>query len=262
MRISLLADGRVEAHAPEGTDAEAVVRAVRQRARWIWQQLDAWRARRVHVLPRAYVSGESHFFLGRRHVLKVRVAADAVPGVKLLRGRLDVTAPDARADTVRALLRGWYQTRAAEVFARRLALLAGQTGWLTAPPDMRLLNMRTQWGSCSPGGLLILNPALVKAPGPCIDYVLGHELCHLREHNHGDRFHALLERLVPDTTASPSAPHPRTSATKATPSCVPHAKPLASRSACRRTGDRPGTMAGKPIWTATFASANAFRRRG
>lgn len=92
VRISLLTDGRVEAHAPDGTDAEAVVRTVRRRARWIWQQLDAWRARRVHVLPRAYVSGESHFYLGRRHVLKVHVAADAVPGFKLLRGRLDVTA--------------------------------------------------------------------------------------------------------------------------------------------------------------------------
>lgn len=58
--------------------------------------------------------------------------------------------------------------------------------------------MKTQWGSCSPGGGLILNPALVKAPSARIDYVLSHELCHLREHNHSDRFYALLGRLVPD----------------------------------------------------------------
>src|SRR4051812_36220268 len=101
VRINLLPDGRVQVHAPDGASTEAVVQAVRKRARWIWQQLVAWRERRAHVLPREYVSGESHFYLGRRHVLKVYVSKDAEPGVKMLRGRLDVTAPDAQAKTIK-----------------------------------------------------------------------------------------------------------------------------------------------------------------
>ena len=58
--------------------------------------------------------------------------------------------------------------------------------------------MRRQWGSCSPTGTLLLNLHLVKAPARCIDYVLFHELCHLREHNHSKAFYTLLERFLPD----------------------------------------------------------------
>ncbi|WP_254426989.1 RhuM family protein [Herbaspirillum sp. VT-16-41] len=61
--------------------------------------------------------------------------------------------------------------------------------------------MRSQWGSCSPKGEILLNPHLVKAPRPCIEYVLAHELCHLREHNHSDRFYRLLSRVLQDWEA-------------------------------------------------------------
>ncbi|MEJ2632642.1 MAG: M48 family metallopeptidase [Acidihalobacter sp.] len=62
---------------------------------------------------------------------------------------------------------------------------------------MRLLAMKTQWGSCSPRGTLTMNPHLVKAPRECIDYVLLHELCHLAEHNHSDRFYRLMGQVMP-----------------------------------------------------------------
>lgn len=62
---------------------------------------------------------------------------------------------------------------------------------------MRLQIMKVQWGSCSPAGRLTLNPDLVKAPRECIDYVLLHELCHLKEHNHSRNFYRLLERHLP-----------------------------------------------------------------
>ena len=104
VRISVLPDGGVQALASEGTDPKTVVHAVRQRAQWIWKQLEAQRARHAHLLPREYVSGESHFYLGRRHVLKVQVSTAETPGVSMLRGRLEVTAPDPAAKTVRRLL--------------------------------------------------------------------------------------------------------------------------------------------------------------
>ena len=62
---------------------------------------------------------------------------------------------------------------------------------------MRLQTMKVQWGSCSPAGRLTLNPHLIKVPGECIDYVLLHELCHLKEHNHSQKFYKLLERYLP-----------------------------------------------------------------
>jgi predicted metal-dependent hydrolase len=118
--------------------------------------------------------------------------------VKLLRGRLEVSTRSRDAEVVRRLLDAWYRLRAEEVFAQRITACAAKASWITAIPGFRLLTMRTQWGSCSPKGELLLNPLLVKAPGPCVEYVVFHELCHLKEHNHSKRFYELLGALLPD----------------------------------------------------------------
>lgn len=128
--ISVLPDGQVEVLAPEGTSLEEVMQAVRKRLRWIWQRLEAGHERRVHVLPREYVSGESHLYLGRRHLLKVHAAYGARGGVKMLRGRLDVVVPEGKPEAVKALLDAWYRQRASEVFSRRLQHCVDQARWL------------------------------------------------------------------------------------------------------------------------------------
>lgn len=191
-------DGAVKVDAPEGTDAGAVVAAVRRRARWIWQRKNECRERTRHVLHREYVSGEGHFYLGKRYVLKVILERTSPQEVKLLRGRLEVTTQSKDVEFVRGLLDAWYRRRAEEVFARRVAACAAKVPWVKATPGFRLRIMRTQWGSCAPAGELLLNPLLVKAPGPCVDYVIFHELCHLKEHNHSGRFYCLLSGLLPD----------------------------------------------------------------
>lgn len=191
-------DGSVMVDAPESVDVGEVVAAVRRRVRWIWQRLRACREQNRHVLPREYVGGESHFYLGKRHMLKVIVDSTEPEGVKLLRGRLEIRTRTKDVASIRALLDAWYRRHAEEVFARRIAECAAKTPWLKTIPSFRMLTMRTQWGSCSPKGDLILNPILVKAPSPCIDYVIFHELCHLREHNHSPRFYRLLSSLLPN----------------------------------------------------------------
>jgi predicted metal-dependent hydrolase len=191
-------DGSVHVDAPSSSDVAEVVAAVRRRARWIWQRLCAYRDRTRHVLPREYVSGETHFYLGKRYVLKVILHPTAAQSVKLLRGRLEVRARSRDSGKVRALLDGWYRERAEVVFARRLSDCVAKVRWLNADPGFRLLTMKTQWGSCSPKGKLLLNPLLVKAPGHCVDYVIFHELCHLKEHNHSPGFYGLLGALLPD----------------------------------------------------------------
>lgn len=191
-------NGTVNVDAPASADVGEVVDVVRRRVRWIWQRLRAYRERTRHVLPREYVSGESHFYLGKRYVLKVIVASTEPQGVKLMCGKLEVRTRVKDAAKVRVLLDAWYRKRAEEVFARRIAACATKVPWLKNSPGFRMLAMRAQWGSCSPKGELILNPLLVKAPGPCVDYVIFHELCHLKEHNHSERFYRLLGGLLPD----------------------------------------------------------------
>lgn len=196
--IHVLPEGTIRVDAPEDATQDAVIAAVQRRARWLWRALEARRERCQHVLPREYVSGESHFYLGRRHMLKVELAEGRKANIKLLRGKLLVALPYRDPLLVRFSLEAWYRQRAREVFARRLAELAPRLPWLSALPDFRLLNMRTQWGSCSPSGELVLNPQLVKAPRVCIDYVINHELCHLREQNHSPAYYRLLDSVMPD----------------------------------------------------------------
>ena len=198
LTIHVLPEGSIHVDAPQDATPEVVMAAVRRRARWLWCELEARRERCLHVLPREYVSGESLFYLGRRHMLKVELVDSGKTSVKLLRGKLLVGVPRRDPLLVRSSLEDWYRHRAREVLARRLVELAPSLPSLSAMPSFRLLNMRTQWGSCSPSGELVLNPQLVKAPRICIDYVIYHELCHLREHNHSPEYYRLLESVMPD----------------------------------------------------------------
>ena len=72
-----------------------------------------------------------------------------------------------------------------------------QALWVATKPQLRILSMKTQWGSCSPAGLITINPHLVKASRECIDYVILHELCHIAEHNHSERFYRLMQQVMP-----------------------------------------------------------------
>jgi predicted metal-dependent hydrolase len=196
--IKVHADGSVVAHAPLSASAEEVSTAVRQRARWIWNQVETFRQQREQITPRQYVSGESHYYLGKQYVLKVIEDQSAPADVKLLQGRLQVTVREKSAKRVKGYLHDWYKNKAQEVFQRRLDAVLPQALWVAERPGVRLKTMQTRWGSCSPGQTLTLNPHLVKAPRDCIDYVLLHELCHIAEHNHSERFYRLLSQVLPN----------------------------------------------------------------
>ena len=191
-------DGSVQVDAPEGAGESEIRDAVRKRARWVLKHVSDARQHREHVLERHYISGESHFYLGRRHLLKVIVALDEHATVKLLRGRLEVRCPKDSPGLVKDLLRGWYRERAKEYLQNRLAIHVDRIPWLSEIPCWKLAPMQKQWGSCSPKGVISLNPHLVKAPRDCVDYVLLHELCHLKEHNHSERYYQLLGHLMPE----------------------------------------------------------------
>ncbi|MCJ7924692.1 MAG: M48 family metallopeptidase [Pantoea vagans] len=196
--IKVHPDCRVVVSAPEEADDLAVLTAVKKRGRWIYQQLRDFRRQLEYITPRKYISGESHHYLGKQYLLKVIEEPAGVQRVKMLRGKLEVTLRQKSPEKVRQLLIDWYKTRAKDVFAKRLEAMLEQALWVNTPPPLRVLTMQTQWGSCSPNGRLTLNPNLVKAHRECIDYVILHELCHLAEHNHSERFYRLMGQVMPD----------------------------------------------------------------
>ncbi|SNT70926.1 M48 family metallopeptidase [Psychrobacter sp. LV10R520-6] len=208
--IKVHPDQRVVATAPDDATAEIIHDAMLKRARWIWQNLQAFARQKDHVLPKRYVSGETQFYLGRRYVLKV--LSDSQSSIKLSRGKLNVTLAsdaldtdavdtDKQASKVKALIDQWYQDKAKGIFAERLVAVLPKATWAHDVPTFKILAMKKQWGSCSTKGSLILNPHLIKAPKECIDYVILHELCHIVEHNHSERFWRLLTQVMPNWKA-------------------------------------------------------------
>lgn len=198
IRIHVYPNGDVEIEAPENKETDQIRAAAQRRARWIFQHRNAAIAARGIALPREYVSGETHFYLGRRHKLIVHECKTQRSGVKLLRGKLKVSLPVADRAAIKRRLNAWYSDRATEYLAKKVGEISERLNWINAQPPFKLMRMRTQWGSCSPEGVIYLNPALIKAPRHCIEYVILHELCHLIEHNHSKRFFDLLDRHMPD----------------------------------------------------------------
>lgn len=194
VRIHVAPDGRVEVERPPSVGSDEVQSAVQKRARWIVRNVKAASASRQYALPRRYVSGEAHFYLGRRYKLIVVESGGAGSEVRLWRGRIEVVLPVADPAAVRRRLKQWYRDKAEAYFARKLPELVGRIAGINSAPPFQLLAMEKQWGSCSPAGRMNLNPSLIKAPVHCVEYVLIHELCHLLEHNHSRQFYGLLDR--------------------------------------------------------------------
>lgn len=203
VKIDVLPSGAVQVFAPPESELPEVKQAVLKRARWISNHVTDARDRLRHVTPREYVSGETHYYLGKRYQLKVvQIGTGEKPTVKMLRGYITVFTRKREREVVRHLLETWYRQRAAAVFDRRLDAIWPNLPWVQSKPDFSLRQMRTQWGSCSPSGRILVNPLLVKAPPACIDYVLVHELCHLRVPDHSKWFFQTLLEVLPNWEAT------------------------------------------------------------
>ena len=203
--IKVHPDQRVVATVPHDATEGSIQEAMLKRARWIWQNIEEFAKQKYYVLPKRFVSGETQFYLGRRYVLKVLIDSEQVSNVKLSRGKLNVTLKhelnqdnDDRLFKVKPLIDKWYQHKAKSIFHERLNKMLPKATWVTGIPSFRVMAMKKQWGSCSTKGNLMLNPHLIKAPKECIDYVILHELCHIAEHNHSEKFWRLLTQVMPN----------------------------------------------------------------
>jgi predicted metal-dependent hydrolase len=198
MRIVVAPELTVDVFVPETADDERIQAAVKKKAAWIARKLDA--LERYHPLPapKQYISGETLVYLGRQYRLKV---VQGPPQPAKLKGQFLWTWIEDKKNTtgVRKAVDSWYRKRAYETLGRymgRCYAIAARHG--VPEPLLLIRTMRRRWGSCSPNGRITLNLNLVKAPVHCIEYVIMHELCHLKYHNHSSSFYSLLTRCQPD----------------------------------------------------------------
>lgn len=194
--IEVHPDCRVLVRAPLGCPQALIAERMQKRAGWISRQLAEFERYRPRTPARQYINGESHLYLGRQ--CRLKLATGDAAGVRLTRGRLLVTLPgEPEAERVRAVLHRWYLDRARAVFSEVLAASLPHFKVAT-PPRLIVRAMQSRWGSLSRAGTMTLNVNLVRAPRPCIEYVVIHELCHTRHRDHDARFFKLLGQVMPD----------------------------------------------------------------
>lgn len=199
LAISVDPNASVEVVAPIDAPIEQVLEKVRKRGAWIRRQQRYFVQFQPRTPERQYVGGETHLYLGRQY--KLKVVEHIQQQVKLYRGQLTVQSSRPRnADVTRGLVEQWYRDRAHEKFRERLALCQQRfpIPEEVAPKGLTIMQLQQRWGSMTGSGRLILNVTLIRASTDAIDYVITHELCHLRHHNHGIEFFDLLQQVMPD----------------------------------------------------------------
>lgn len=180
--------------AKKGTINEKIIK----RSQWITKQRKFFEQFLPRTPERQYVSGETHLYLGRRYVLRIRKGTS--DNVKLKGGELIVNyTKQNNTDHIKHLLTSWYYNHARRIFDQKQnEIIKLFSTFKINHPDFEIRRMKNRWGSCTKSGKIILNPELIKAPSRCIDYVIIHELCHLVHPNHGKEFYKLQELLNPN----------------------------------------------------------------
>lgn len=169
-------------------------RILRERAAWIVEKLGEM-ARRA-LPPRRWVSGETLLVLGQPRLLTLyRTHTRTFP--VLTASRLWVGVPDGGdGERVKRQVMDWYRSFARQHFAERIGCLAPRLE--LPPPPFKLSEARTTWGVCTASGVIRLSWRLIKAPQEQIDYVVAHELAHLRHMDHSRAFWQTVESVFPD----------------------------------------------------------------
>lgn len=189
-------NGRVRVAAPLVLSDDAVRLAVIGKLGWIRKQQSRFAAQ-PRQAEREMVSGESHYFLGRRY--RLRVVERKGPGRVVVRNRttleLQVPSGTRMRDRERVLQR-WYRERLRELIPPLLVKWERLLGVET--PRWGIKRMKTKWGACSVDARRIwLNLELAKKPMQCLEYLIVHELTHLIERHHSNRFVSLMDRHLP-----------------------------------------------------------------
>ena len=189
-------NGRVRVAAPIAVSDDAVRLAVIGKLGWIKRQ-QAKFAVQPRQTKREMVSGESHYFLGRRY--RLRVIEHDGPGRVVLRNRvtLELHVPrKSGAQGRERVLQRWYRERLRELVPSLLLKWEAILGVQAASWGIK--RMKTKWGGCTVGARRIwLNLELAKKPVQCLEYLIVHELAHLIERHHNDRFVSLMDRHLP-----------------------------------------------------------------
>jgi predicted metal-dependent hydrolase len=182
---------------PEDADNIRIEEFLQKKWMWLNKQLTFFEKYKRKLYLKEYVSGESFYYLGRQYKLLIRSGNE--DSVSLTKGKLTITTVKGTDDGARNkyLLEKWYKGRREIIFAERYNEMLAKFEY-SFVLQLTIRSMPKRWGSYIKGERIILNPLLIQAPKEAIDYVITHELCHMKYKNHDAKFYALLETKFPN----------------------------------------------------------------
>ena len=196
--ISVLPDASVIVRAPYITSLKTITRIVTEKYSWILKHRDNYRKLDNSPVNRTYTEGETHLIRGNKSVLKL-VKSDR-SFIRFNDNTIEIgTKKTDDPKIIKKLLYKGYKDEALTVFPELMRkVLKEHENQMFKPAGLVIKTMKRRWGSCSNKGIITLSTELIKLSDLFIEYVIAHELCHLKQHNHGPNYYKLLTEVFPE----------------------------------------------------------------
>jgi len=181
---------------PHKADDKKIEAFLKRKWFWLEKQLSFFKKYQRNIYEKEYISGEGYLYLGRQYRLVVKRSKEDF--VSLTKGQLTVfttkTVFDGRYN--KKLIDAWFLEKTQKIFQERFSVMVSKFDYENNP-ILGIREMKKRWGSFLNKHKIFLNPKLINMPKECIDYVIVHELCHLRYKNHDKRFFELFNKKFP-----------------------------------------------------------------
>ncbi|MEN6622215.1 MAG: SprT family zinc-dependent metalloprotease [Smithella sp.] len=192
LQISKNADLIVSA--PYFTPKSEIKSFIEQKYQWIQKNIQMQKEQNLHYQEKTFISGEFFYYLGSSYPLEVFFQQNLPKGLVFWSNRFYLNCPDA--EQRKKYFIKWYKKKAGEYFEIQVKNLGSKLQLL--PRNIKITSARTRWGSCSGENDLDFSYRLIMAPQAVINYVIVHELMHIREKNHSAQFWKLVATALPE----------------------------------------------------------------
>jgi predicted metal-dependent hydrolase len=197
LSLTVTPDLQIFVKCPRAADDNRVELFLQRKWFWLEKQLSFFRKYQRKIYQKEYVSGEGFLYLGKQYKLLVKKSSE--DRVLMMKGLIMVYTTKGVQDGkhTKELLDKWYGQKIEQIFCDRYEQVKLKFDYRVMP-KLVIRDMRKRWGSFLDNGTIVLNPKLIHTSKDCIDYVIVHELCHVKYKNHNKNFYTVLKRKYPN----------------------------------------------------------------
>ncbi|MCZ0933454.1 MAG: SprT family zinc-dependent metalloprotease [Oligoflexia bacterium] len=199
--ISVHPDKKIEITAPSGTSFACIERVVERKSKWISNKLEELEKYQIMEQIKEYKNGQSLKLLGRDYMIKViQIQEFEEEQIVKEKNLIKIYVQNSnQKKRISLLIEDWYRNEAMVYLAQKFEQCYKKIRkYGISKPLYYLRYMSQRWGSCTAKGNILLNPEIIQLPSHCIEYIIMHELCHLKYRNHSKEFYHFLDTVMPN----------------------------------------------------------------